>query len=62
MSVRRITSTFRFLCVYRDRGLGVATLGGPARPLQAGALLALFTAGAIGAVQFDPLYQVPYHG
>jgi hypothetical protein len=24
--------------------------------------LALFTAGAIGAVQFDPLYQVPYNG
>ena len=62
MSVRRITSTFRFLYVYRNRGLGMATLAGPARHLRAGALLAFFTVGAIGVVQSDPLYQVPYNG
>ena len=62
MSARRITSTFRFLYVYRNRGLGMATLAGPARHLRAGALLAFFTVGAIGVVQSDPLYQVPYNG
>ena len=62
MSVRRITSTFRFLYVYRNRGLGMATLAGPARHLRAGALLAFFTVGAISVVQSDPLYQVPYNG
>ena len=62
MSVRRITSTFRFLYVYRNRGLGMATLAGPARHLRTGALLAFFTVGAISVVQSDPLYQVPYNG
>ncbi len=62
MSVRRITSTFRFRYVERDGGLGVATLGGPGRNLLAGVLSALMTAGAIGATQGDPLYQVPYNG
>ena len=40
----------------------MATLGGPARHLWAGALLALTTVGLIAAAQDDPLYQVPYNG
>ncbi len=42
--------------------MSLATRGAAARLLMVGALSALITAGAIGAVQSDRYYQVPYNG
>ena len=63
---RRITSTCHFRCLDREGRVAVVEAGAGiplwARLLGLGALAALATAGDIGAVQRDALFQVPYNG
>ena len=58
----RTTSTYHFPYLAREGRIGVAPPGVRARFLALGTLSALVTAGAIGAVQSDTLFQVPYNG